>query len=114
MGAQAEAAARTFLEGKGFHFLVANYRSRRGEIDLIMRQGELLVFAEVRLRNQTFFGGAAASVTYHKQQKIIACAKAFLQHHPQLSQLTCRFDVLAMQLAGSHWQIEWLSNAFYG
>lgn len=92
--------------------MTANYRCRRGEIDLVMQQEMLLVFAEVRLRNHRDFGGAAASVTRAKQQKVIACAEAFLHHHPEFSRCNCRFDVLALQAAAGKWQIEWLPAAF--
>ena len=111
-GQAAEAATRLFLEAQGLHFIAANYRCRLGEIDLIMRQQSLLVFAEVRLRNRQDFGGAAASVTLRKQQKIIASAGAFLQHHPEFSCCNCRFDVLALQATASGWAIEWLPAAF--
>lgn len=112
MGAAAEAEARRHLEAAGFSCVSSNYRCRFGEIDLVMQQGELLVFAEVRLRNRQDFGGAAASVTPAKQQKIIASAGAFLQHHPGFSHCHCRFDVLAMQATAQGWQVDWLPAAF--
>lgn len=93
-------------------FVAANFRSRFGEIDLVMRQNELLVFAEVRLRNRQDYGGAAASVTFSKQQKIIASAGAFLHHHPEFSRCNCRFDVLALQASAQEWHVEWLPAAF--
>jgi putative endonuclease len=111
-GAAAEASARRFLEARGFRLVTANYRSRFGEIDLIMQQGNLLSFIEVRLRNSLHFGGAAASITAAKQQKIIASARAFLQHHPEFCRCNCRFDVIAVQSAPDGWRIEWLPAAF--
>ncbi|MGH8492401.1 MAG: YraN family protein [Moraxellaceae bacterium] len=111
-GAAAEAEARRFLQAQGFEFVAANYRCRFGEIDLVMRQATLLVFAEVRLRNRQDFGGAAASVTRAKQQKIIASAGAFLHHHPEFSRCNCRFDVLALQACAQEWHIDWLVAAF--
>lgn len=111
-GALAEAHARRFLEAQGLRFVAANYRCRFGEIDLVMRQDQLLVFAEVRLRNRQDFGGAAASVTFAKQQKIIASAGAFLHHHPEFSRCNCRFDVLALQASAQEWHVEWLPAAF--
>jgi putative endonuclease len=111
-GAAAEAAARLHLENHGFLLIAANYRSRRGEVDLIMRSADILVFAEVRLRSTREFGGAAASVTRAKQQKIIASAQAFLQHHPELARCNCRFDVLAVQDGAHGWEVEWLPAAF--
>lgn len=119
-GQAAEAAACAFLQSQGLTLVTRNYRSPYGEIDLVLTQDTLLVFAEVRLRNHPGFGGAAASVTRAKQQKIIASAAAFLHHHPQFSRHDCRFDVLALRArhAGStssapaDWQIDWLAAAF--
>lgn len=111
-GAAAEAAARRYLEARGLRLVAANYRCRAGEIDLVMQQDDVLVFAEVRLRNHAGFGGAAASVTRAKQQKIIASAGAFLHHHPEFSRCNCRFDVLALQATTQGWHIEWLQAAF--
>ncbi len=111
-GAAAEAAARRYLEAAGFRCIASNYRCRQGEIDLVMQQDTLLVFAEVRLRNRQDFGGAAASVTPAKQQKIIASAGAFLHHHPGFAHCHCRFDVLAMQATAQGWRVDWLPDAF--
>lgn len=111
-GRAAENIARDFLLARGFHLVSANYRCRLGEIDLIMRQQSLLVFAEVRLRSHQDFGGAAASVTTRKQQKIIASAGAFLHHHPEFAHCNCRFDVLALQANAEEWHVEWLPAAF--
>jgi putative endonuclease len=96
----------------GFVCVANNYRCRRGEIDLILRRGRLLVFAEVRLRNRQDYGGAAASVTLAKQQKIIASAEAFLHHHPEFAAYDCRFDVLALRATAQGWQVDWLPAAF--
>ena len=111
-GAAAERHACQFLEAQGFALVAANYHCRFGEIDLVMRQQQLLVFAEVRLRNRQDFGGAAASVTRSKQQKIIASAGAFLHHHPEFSRCNCRFDVLALQASTQGWHVDWLPAAF--
>jgi putative endonuclease len=63
-----EVKARRWLEGKGLRFIAANVRGRGGEIDLIMKDGQTTVFVEVRFRQSSQFGGAAASVTPAKQQ----------------------------------------------
>lgn len=112
LGNAAEAFAQRFLEARGFRLVVANYRSRYGEIDRIMQQDRLLVFVEVRLRRHAGFGGAAGSVSRAKQQKIIASAQAFLHHHPGFSSCNCRFDVLAVQAGTDGWTVDWLPAAF--
>lgn len=111
-GPEAELAARRFLEAQDFRLVAANYRSRHGEVDLVVRKGALLVFVEVRLRSSGNFGGAAASVTSRKQQKIIATAGAFLHHHPEFTHCNCRFDVIALHGRSQDWQIEWIPAAF--
>jgi len=62
-GPMAEAAAEEFLSGRGLRLLERNYRCRFGELDLVMRDGETLVFVEVRYRGSNSFGGAVASIT---------------------------------------------------
>lgn len=111
-GAEAELSARHHLEQHGCQFVCANYRTRRGEIDLVMTHHNRLLFIEVRMRRHEAFGGAAGSITYAKQQKVIACARAFLHHHPQFYNHDCRFDVVTLQRLQHSWQIDWLPDAF--
>lgn len=110
-GAQAEARAELFLQTRGLKSCAKNYRSPQGEIDLIMRDGEILVFIEVRLRNNPRFEQAAESVNGRKQQKIIRTAQHYLLQHKLTDRLPCRFDVVAIN--GAHdTDIEWISDAF--
>ncbi len=106
-GAQAEQVAAQFLQRHGLTLMQTNYRCRFGEIDLILRDGQTLVFAEVRQRSSGDFGGAAASIDSHKQQRLILTAQHYLA---SLSRLPpCRFDALLLDAAGD---IEWVKNAF--
>lgn len=108
-GDQYEAFARRYLENAGLIFVAANVACRAGEIDLIMRDQQTWVFVEVRYRRNAHFGGAAASVTYQKQQRLLRAASFWLvQHNASFDTSPCRFDVLA--ITGS--QIEWLRDAF--
>ena len=105
-GALAEQHAARYLQQQGLKPVAQNYRSRFGEIDLIMRDGATLVFVEVRLRRSANFGGAAASIDAHKQQRIIRTAQQYLAglaHIPP-----CRFDAVLMDDSG----VQWLRNAF--
>ncbi len=82
---------------------------RFGEIDLIMRDGTILVFIEVRMRANEIFGGAAASITSAKQAKLLRTARHYLSELN--SEPPCRFD--ALLLSGTNGQkIEWIKNAF--
>jgi putative endonuclease len=108
-GAQAEQHAARFLQRQGLKLVQQNYRCRYGEIDLIMQDGNTLVFAEVRLRSRSDFGGAAASINASKRVKLVRTAQhylATLAHIPP-----CRFDAVLLQATDDS-NIEWLRNAF--
>ncbi len=106
VGDDAERAAERYLIGHGLSIVERNFRTRFGEIDLIMRDADVLVFVEVRLRQNDDFGGAAASIGAQKQRRIVAAAQQYiaaLRHPPP-----CRFD--AVLIMGG--KIEWLKDAF--
>lgn len=105
-----ELAARQFLERQGLVFIAANVRNAGGEIDLIMREQNTLVFVEVRYRKAAQFGSAKESVNAAKQRKLVTAAQAYLQSAPQWRGSPCRFDVVAM--AGQPVQLEWIRHAF--
>ncbi len=108
-GTDAEQYAERFLRQQNLVFIARNYRCRFGEIDLIMREGSAIVFIEVRMRRNDFFGGAANSITRAKQQKLVRTAKHFLATQNDLP--PCRFD--AVLLSGSKGEkIEWIKDAF--
>ena len=107
-GAAAEQLAATFLTQKGLKLVAQNYHCRFGEIDLIMKEGNTLIFVEVRLRSNDSFGSAAMSITKQKQQKLIATAQHYLQSHQDCA---CRFDAVLMDKVHLN-HIEWLRNAF--
>ena len=106
-GARAESVAASYLQQHGLKLVESNYRSRFGEIDLILRDGETLVFAEVRQRSSNNFGGAAASIDARKQQRLILTAQHYLASLPRIP--PCRFDALLLDAAEN---IEWVKNAF--
>ena len=107
-GKDAEARAARYLEACGLHIVERNYRSRYGEIDLIARDGVTLVFVEVRARSSNAFGGAAASITAAKRQKLTRTALHYLAGAGRTPQ--CRFD--AVLLAGDDGPVEWIRDAF--
>lgn len=107
-GAEAEEAAAHFLVSKGLTLVERNFRCRFGEIDLILRDGQTLVFVEVRYRRNRAFGGAAESITAAKREKILLTARHYLAAQRRLPD--CRFD--AVLIHGDGGQIEWLVNAF--
>ena len=107
-GKDAEARAARYLEARGLHIVERNYRSRYGEIDLIARDGVTLVFVEVRARSSNAFGGAAASITAAKRQKLTRTALHYLAGAGRTPR--CRFD--AVLLAGDDGPVEWIRDAF--
>jgi putative endonuclease len=108
-GSDAEQIAVSYLQRQHLILVTQNYRCRFGEIDLIMRDENTLVFIEVRQRANDQFGGAAASITSAKQAKLLRTARHYLSELN--SEPPCRFD--ALLLSGSDGQkIEWIQNAF--
>ena len=99
-GEWAEGLAASYLQQQGLTLLRKNYFGRRGEIDLIMLDGQQLVFVEVRYRRQSNYGSAVASVDWRKQQKLIKTAQQFLLQEPQHRHRCCRFDVLGLTGSG--------------
>ena len=107
VGSEKERRACAYLENNGLRLLERNYRCRRGEIDLVMRDAEDLVFVEVRYRTTSRYGTPAETVDTHKQRRLAAAAAHYLQYNP--TNLPCRFDVVAV--SGSN-RIDWIRNAF--
>lgn len=108
IGAAAEELAARHLLAHGLRILERNFRVRGGEIDLIAQDGKSLVFVEVRLRSRADFGGAAASITVHKQQRIILAARHYLRTHGEQA---CRFDCVLLDALDAK-TVEWLKGAF--
>lgn len=110
IGVDAELQAKQYLLSQGLLWVMSNYRSRVGEIDLVMRDAQVLVFVEVRARSSSLFGGAALSITYKKQQKIIKTAALYIQQFKLHNSAVARFDVVSFD--GVPPQISWIKNAF--
>jgi putative endonuclease len=104
-GDAAEDAALAFLCDEGLRPVERNFRCKGGEIDLIMQDGDTLVFVEVRKRSKDSYGGALASVTRAKQRRLIVAAQIFLQRYRMPP--ACRFDVIGYD--GD--RMNWLKNA---
>ena len=109
-GFAAEASARDYLISQGLCWVASNYRSRAGEIDLIMQDKKYLVFVEVRARTSAKFGSALESVTWQKRQKIIKTALHYMTSNNLYNKYSCRFDVVSIQ--GACQEMAWVKNAF--
>ena len=103
-GDAAEDRALRHLQNQGLQMVQRNYRTPGrggGEIDLIMRDRDTLVFVEVRNRSNAKHGGALASVSWVKQKRLIFAARYYLLKLPQMP--PCRFDVIAIEGDAVHW-----------
>lgn len=100
-GQLAEAQACAYLQARGLLVLARNYRWRGGEIDLICRDADYLVFVEVRFRRCEDFGGALSSIDTRKQQRLIRTAQYYLMQ--QAVDHPVRFDVVALNTETIHW-----------
>ena len=105
-GRRAEQQACEFLQQQGLILIETNYRSRYGEIDLVMRDGQQVVFVEVRYRGSSAFGGPVVSIDRRKQAKLIATASHYLLSKQQLND--ARFDIVGITKGN---RIDWISNA---
>ena len=109
-GCDAETRAAQHLRAAGLELLRRNYRCRMGELDIVARDGAVLVVAEVRLRSSARYGGAAASITHAKQRRIVRATRHLLARYPALQRLPVRFDAVLVPLGDG--PIEWLRGAF--
>ncbi|MGY0399654.1 MAG: YraN family protein [Ostreibacterium sp.] len=112
IGDKAEAKAFSYLKAQGLKPITRNYHTRFGEIDLIMRDYQTVVFIEVRCREKNAQVNAAESVSAKKIQKIRKTAKHYLVQFDEIPD--CRFDVIAMthDFDSSGYTINWITNAF--
>lgn len=111
-GDDAETLACQFLQQQGLSLLARNYRCRRGEIDLIMRDSDNLIFVEVRYRRRAHYGSALESVDRFKQARISRCASQYLQQYPAWARHPARFDVIALAAHVRGIEIDWIRSAF--
>lgn len=93
-GRAAEDLAARFLDSQGLCVVARNFRTKRGEIDLVARDGATLVFVEVRFRRSASHGGAAESITAAKQARMVAAAQVYLLR--QRGDPPCRFDAILL------------------
>lgn len=107
MGTKGEEQALAFLQNKGYTLLKRNYHARYGEIDLIMQQGEFLVFTEVKWRASARAGAGLEAVTYRKRQNLSRAALLYIQEN-RLENRCARFDVVEISGGG----IIHIENAF--
>jgi putative endonuclease len=113
-GADAEQLAQNYLQQQGLQLVAKNFRTPRGEIDLIMRDNAYLVFVEVRFRQRSDFGSAEESITQQKCQRLTAAALAYMQSQKLTDKLNARFDAVAisptLEKSATGFSINWIKN----
>lgn len=112
IGASAEVAAAAELGRRGYRIVGSNYRCRHGEIDLLAKDGDCLVFVEVRCKRTDTFGSPAESITLAKQRRLITTAQHYIEEH-NLNEVACRFDVVEVHEVDGRLVVkDILKNAF--
>jgi putative endonuclease len=112
IGAEFEKSAESHLRKQGLQTICRNYRCRFGEIDLIMADGEFIVFVEVRYRRNNSYGNPLESITASKKKRIIRTATHFLHSKRGLEDRPCRFDAVGISCADQNIMFDWIKNAF--
>jgi putative endonuclease len=113
-GCEAEQAAARYLEAHSLRVVLRNYRCRLGELDLVaLAPDGTLVIAEVRLRARQNYGSGAASVTPHKQRRLLLATRHLLATRPHWSRHALRFDVMDLRPAGASYEVHWIQHAFF-
>ena len=111
-GAWAEGLALAFLRERGLQLCISNYRCRRGEIDLVMEDGQAIGFVEVRYRSRQDYGHALETVGPRKQARMLSTAMHYLQAHPYAAGRPCRFDVVSVSGPVEAPELHWIPRAF--
>ena len=107
-----EQLALKHLQQSGLQFIDKNIRFPFGELDLIVKEGEVIVFVEVKYRASIAYGGAISAISPHKRKRLEMAAKAWLQSQKTHLKKPCRFDLVAITGKATKLQIDWLKNIF--
>lgn len=101
IGKLGEQKAKRYLIRRGYQIVESNYRTKAGEIDLIARENDCLVFVEVKTRTSEEYGTPAEAVSFYKQQHMQKSAQYYLWRHG--GECECRFDVIEVRLPAHGW-----------
>ncbi|MBO5408138.1 MAG: YraN family protein [Clostridia bacterium] len=101
IGKLGEQKAKNYLKRRGYQILDSNYRTKAGEIDLIVKDQDCLVFVEVKTRTSEEYGTPAEAVSFYKQQHMLKSAQYYLLRHG--GECECRFDVIEVRLPARGW-----------
>ncbi len=115
VGQDGEALACSYLEGRGYQIITRNFRLRTGEIDIVARRAQTVVFCEVKARNSKELGEPFEAVTKYKQKRLRRLAQAYLQkaesHNVPINEFDYRFDIVSIVFSPEP-EITHIENAF--
>lgn len=111
-GDWAEKVALEYLQKQGLTLIRQNYRTRRGEIDLIMQDNDITAFIEVRYRSASNYANAVESIDHRKCERIIKTCQHYLLSCRRPANVSCRFDIITVTGERERPQIGWIKNAF--
>ncbi len=115
LGNRGEKIAANFLRKRGYRIIEKNYRSRLGEIDIVARENDSVVFVEVKTRRSTDFGLPEEALSYDKRRRLSKVAMGYLAHR-RIEDINCRFDVVSILMDDKKVRtvkrIELIKNAF--
>ena len=112
VGKEIENLASSYLQQHGLKLITTNYSCKSGEVDLIMSDGENLVFVEVRYREGFSYGDGVSTINKNKQNRIIKAAVYYLQKHNLYDRVLCRFDIVAVSGKNKN-DLLWIKDAFW-
>jgi len=112
-GKLAELIAREYLEREGHHVLTTNWRCPEGEIDIICRKGDEIVFVEVRAKSSGEFGTPAESITRRKQEKLVAAAERYIEQIGDTPP-EWRIDFIGVEFGQSGHRLDHIKSAVSG
>ena len=112
LGALGEAHSCEYLINQGYEILERNYRTKFGEMDIVARKGDTVVFVEVKTRRSTGFGLPREAVNTRKQMNYYRLGEYYIQAHRQLKDVNYRFDVMEVYKVGEGFRVEHIVNAF--
>jgi putative endonuclease len=112
LGQEGENIARDFLEKKGYYIVETNYRFGRGEIDIIARKNETLIFIEVKTKKYGDFGDPLEWINRKKQKQLGTVAKGYL-YEKDIENVDCQFDVIALEYENGAYKINHIEDAFW-
>ncbi len=114
LGSRGEDLAVQYLKKKGFKVIERNYHCSEGEIDLVAREKNTLVFVEIKTRSSSEYGLPQDAVDRFKQHKMIEVARSYLAERHLTEDIPARFDVVAIHFMPAGPQIELIKDAFQG